>query len=238
MPVLAALVAGNFVECFVAVRFAVRHWVQSILVLCVRHEILAQFDWLTVPLFGGNLAAHIYFVAYFAAEVASYHDLLRRLVVLLHWSRQLEPWMCLLAGLTRWTKSRKVIYAKDSSHVSVPATRSVSAESTVIPRTVFYFRLWVDVKEWTLFIVTGVESGVEVAFRHFGHVILVQKLALITLFAEAAQPVFANNSFVAADVSKWTGRGLDTLRSYVKVANSCSRFVHAGERQRLSPELI
>lgn len=44
--------------------------------------------------------------------------------------------------------------------------------------------------------------GVEVAFRHLGHVIFVEKLALISLFAESSQPVLTHHRLLPADVAK------------------------------------
>ena len=57
---------------------------------------------------------------------------------------------------------------------------SMSAEPAVIPGTVSHLGLGVDVEEGTLFVVTSVESRVEITFWHLAHIVLVKKLALIT----------------------------------------------------------
>ena len=56
----------------------------------------------------------------------------------------------------------------------------MSAEPAVIPGTVSHLGLGVDVEEGTLFVVTSVESRVEITFWHLAHIVLVKKLALVT----------------------------------------------------------
>lgn len=53
-------------------------------------------------------------------------------------------------------ESSQVIHTKHSAHVSVSAQRTVPAETSIIPWTVFHFALRVNVKKWTLFVVTRI----------------------------------------------------------------------------------
>ena len=148
------------------------------------------------------------------------------------------PGMCLLARLSGRTEAGQVVYTEYSSHVPVPAIRSVPAEPPVIPRTVFYLRLRVNMEERALLVVTGIEPGVEIAFRHLGHIVLVKELALVTLLTQASQPMFTNNSFVPPYMSEGTGRCFSTVRSHVKVTDGGPRLIHPWEGKRLCAELI
>lgn len=115
---------------------------------------------------------------------------------------------------------------------------TMSAESSIVPGTVFNFRVGVDVEKRALFIRAGVESRVEIAFRHFGHIILVQELALISLFAESPQPMLAHHCSVSFEMSEGARCIPRTAAFHVEGASLCPGLVHTGEGQRGSSQLM
>jgi hypothetical protein len=128
--------------------------------------------------------------------------------------------MCIrTAGACR-TESGQIIYTEHAAHVTMPTVGPVPAETAVIPRTVPDLGLGVNVKEGALLVVAGVEARVEVALGHFGHVVLVQELALVALLAEAAEPVLAHDGFVAANMTEGAGGALLTTGAHVEVTDS------------------
>lgn len=77
-------------------------------------------------------------------------------------------------------------------------------------------------KERALLIVARIKSGIEVALRHLGHVILVEELALVTLLAKTSQPVLADHGAVATDVSVRALRSVAAASGLTeKLAYSC-----------------
>ena len=73
----------------------------------------------------------------------------------------------------------------------------MSTESAVVPRAVFDLRGRVDVLERAFFVQASAELLVEVTFGHFRHVVFVEKLAIVALLAQTAQPMLANHSSIA-----------------------------------------
>jgi len=137
-----------------------------------------------------------------------------------------------------WTEAHQVVHTDHSSSVSVSAVRAVFAESSVVPGTVFNFGLRVDVQKWTLFVATLTKLGVEVALRHLGHAILVEKFTLVSLLTQSSEPVLAHNSLLSADVTERTHPTFHTCCSHEKFTDSSARLVHSRERQRLCAQLL
>lgn len=107
-------------------------------------------------------------------------------------------------GLPFWTEAHKVIHTDHSSCVSVSAVRTVFAEASVIPGTVFDLGLWINVQEWTFLVATLTELGVEVAFWHLGHVVFMEKLALVSLLTQSSEPVLTHHRLLSTDVTERT----------------------------------
>lgn len=130
---------------------------------------------------------------------------------------QLKARMHKLAQLAVRTETSQIIGAEHTAHVPMPAMRSVPAKTAIVPRTVLDLALRIDVQERTLLVVARIEARVKIALGHLGHVVLVQELALVTLFAEATQPMLAHDGAVAADVPERTGVALFTLEAVASV---------------------
>ena len=100
-------------------------------------------------------------------------DFLPELGVLLGGGGKLEPGVGVGAVLAGGAEAGQVVDAEDAADVAVAAVGAVPTEAAVVPGTVPHLGLGVDVEEGTLFVVAGVEAGVEIALRHFTHVVLV-----------------------------------------------------------------
>lgn len=116
---------------------------------------------------------------------------------------KLESRMHVFAVRAIGAKASEVVHAQHTPHVSVAALRAKTTKASVIPWAVFQLRVRADVQEGALLVVAGIKSGVEVALWHLSHVILVQKLALVTLLAETAQPMLANDGAVTPHMTEW-----------------------------------
>lgn len=188
---------------------------------------------------GRNFCTVRHFMTGFATIMASDDNFLAHAGVI--WTsdrRQLEARMRVAAVWPFGAKSGQVIETKNSADMPMSAGRAVAAESAVVPGTIPDFGLGINVKERTFFVVTGIKSGVKVTFRHLRHVILVQKLASIALFAQASKPMFAHNRFVASHMSERAICSFLARAFHVKVTNGCPGFVHAWKRHVEGSELV
>lgn len=141
-------------------------------------------------------------------------------------------------GFSFWAESYKVVYTDHPPCVPVSAVGTVFTEASVIPRTVFDLGLWVNMQEWAFFVATFTKLGVEVAFRHLGHVVLMKELALVSFLTQSSEPVLTHHSLLSTDVTEGTHSTFHTSRPHEELTHSRPGLVHAGERQRLGAELL
>lgn len=104
--------------------------------------------------------------------------------------------MHVFARLPVGAEASEIIFAQNPPDVAMPAAGAVSAEASVVPRTILDLALGVYVQERALLLVAGVEARVEITFRHLRHVVFVQKLAAVALFAQRSQPMLADDGFL------------------------------------------
>lgn len=200
------------------VRSTVAHRLELGLLLSVQHLLLLR----------RHLRTARRLVAWFSAVVTHWRLFTGHVSLLLGRWWQLEAWMHKFALRSRRTESGQVVHAEHTSYVTMAATRSVSTEAAVIPRTIFDFALRVNVQERTFFVVACVEAGVEVAFRHLSHIVFVQELALVSLLAKTTQPMFAHYRPIAVDVSEGACitfvAGVLAVEAVVEEAHRCGGF--------------
>lgn len=152
-------------------------------------------------------------VAQLSAKMAGGGTLLHLVLGHLGHGWQFEARMHVLACRTVRTEAGQVIGAQHTAYMPMPTMWPMTTEAPVIPGTVFDFALRIDVQKWALFVVARIESRIEIAFGHLRHIVFVQEFTLIALFAQAAQPMFAHDCPVAANVPKRTRGALLTLRT-------------------------
>lgn len=141
-------------------------------------------------------------------------------------------------GFSLWTEAHQVVHTDHPSCVSMSAVRTVFAEASVIPGTVFDLGLRINVQERTFLVAALTKLGVEVAFRHLGHVVFMEELALVSLLTQTSEPVLTHHRLLSTDVTKRTHPTFLTRSSHEELAHSRPGLVHAGEGQRLRPELL
>ena len=146
--------------------------------------------------------------------------------------------MGIWTGGTHRAEAGQPVDAENSPDVTVSTVGAVTAEPTVIPGTVSDLGFRVDVEEWTLLVVAGVEPGVEVALRHLTHVVLVQELALVSLLTQPPEPVLAHDGLVPPDVSEGTGGASLTSGADIELTHGRPALVHPGEGERLGSKLL
>ena len=107
------------------------------------------------------------------------------LKILIWRSGQFKSGMHIFTTRAVGTKTCKIIRTQHSSNVSVSAVGSVPTKAPVVPGTIFYLTFGIYVKEWALFVVAGVETGIKVTLGHFRHVVFVQEFTLVTFLTQA-----------------------------------------------------
>lgn len=85
---------------------------------------------------------------------------------------------------------------------------------------------------------TRVKARIEVAFRHFCHVIFVKELALVSLLTQSAQPMLADDCLVPPDMPERTGGRRGAVGPDIEITDGGTRLVHAREGERLGPQLV
>lgn len=91
------------------------------------------------------------------------------------------------------TEAREIVHAQLPPHVLLRAQRAQRTEAHVVVRARRQLRQRVDVQVQALLAVGAVAvAHKKVALGHLAQVVLVQKLALLALLAQAAQPVLAH----------------------------------------------
>jgi len=141
-------------------------------------------------------------------------------------------------GFSFWTEAHQVIHTDHPPCVSVSAVGTVFAEASVVPGTVFDLGLGINVQERTFLVATLTKLGVKVAFRHLGHVVLVEELALVSLLTQSSEPVLTHHRLLPTDVTERTHPAFYTRCSHEELTHSRAGLVHAGEGQRLRPQLL
>ena len=120
-------------------------------------------------------------------------DTSRTSIMHLNW-----PWIGVLYNLTIGTESDEVVDAEHPPRMPMTTARTVPTKASIVPRAVFDLGRGVDVLKGTFFVETSAELLVEIALGHLGHVVFVEKLAVVALFAKTAQPMLANHRTVTS----------------------------------------
>ena len=105
----------------------------------------------------------------------------------------------LLFKFTVWTigtKAEQIVLTDYFFQMPILTVGYMPTKTSVVPWTVFDLGLSIQVKKFAFFITTLTVFGIEITFRHFAHVIFMQKFAFITFLTKTTQPMFANHRFI------------------------------------------
>lgn len=152
---------------------------------------LVRFE-LSFALLWGQLRTERSFVTELSA-IVTYWWALWHFFTKIGGGRELEARMHVFARLRFRTEASQIVLAQDSSDVPMTTTWAMPAKASIVPRTILDLALGVYVKKRALFLVAGVESRIEIALRHFRHIVLVQKFAAVALLAQRPQPMLAHD---------------------------------------------
>ena len=105
----------------------------------------------------------------------------------------------LLFKFTVWTigtKAEQIVLTDYFFQMPILTVGSMPTKTSVVPWTVFDLGLSIQVKKFAFFIATLAVFRIEITFRHFTHVIFVQKFTFIAFLTETTQPMFAHDRLV------------------------------------------
>lgn len=175
------------------------------------------------------------FVSHLSA-VVTYDSSWFLILVVCNWQVKLRMGKFTLGSLR--TKSYDPILTNNFSQMSVFTGSPVFAEASVVPKTYPCSIFWVQMEKLTLAVTTNTISLIKIALGHFAHVVCVEELAVVSLLAEASNPMLTHNRLFALHVAEGTQEAPFAQPPLEEVAHKSNGLVHAWKREGLSANLV